>query len=45
MNIQDFKLRAKDQLKERYWYILLVVLISMIISGASIPMIIGLLLM
>lgn len=45
MNYSEMKLRAKEQLKNRYWYVFLMTLIVGIISGASIPMIVGLLLM
>jgi len=45
MNYSEMKLRAKEQLKTRYWYVFLMTLIVGIISGASIPMIVGLLLM
>ncbi|MBN2267966.1 MAG: DUF975 family protein [Acholeplasmataceae bacterium] len=45
MNYSEMKLRARAQLKTRYWYVFLMTLIVGIISGASIPMIVGLLLM
>jgi uncharacterized membrane protein len=45
MNHSELKLRAKAQLKTRYWYVFLMTLIVGIISGASIPLIIGLLIM
>ena len=45
MNYREMKDRAKTQLKVRYWYVFLLTLIVGIISGASIPLIIGLLIM
>jgi len=45
MNYREMKDRAKAQLKVRYWYVFLLTLIVGIISGASIPLIIGLLIM
>lgn len=42
MNIYDFKARAKEQLKSRYWYICVVVILFTIITGSSLPLIIGL---
>jgi uncharacterized membrane protein len=45
MNYSEIKLRAKAQLKTRYWYVFLMTLIVAFISSASIPILIGLLIM
>lgn len=45
MNYSEMKIRAKAQLKTKYWYVFLLTLIVGVISGASIPLIIGLLIM
>lgn len=45
MNYSEIKLRAKAQLKTRYWYVFLMTLIVAFISSASIPILICLLIM
>lgn len=42
MSSSELRSRAREQLKDRYWMVFVVVLIFFAVSGASYPMIIGL---
>ncbi|PKK97238.1 MAG: hypothetical protein CVV58_02270 [Tenericutes bacterium HGW-Tenericutes-3] len=42
MSNYELKARAREQLKDRYWMVFVVVLIVLAVSGASYPLIVGL---
>lgn len=45
MDIRNIKNKSKEQLRGRYWYIFIVVFLFIIISAASLPIIIGVLIL